>query len=180
MTKEELLCAIQSRAARIAVGASAARGRGNGGVVDASRQFFSLLDLSQFGGAPADFDTMLDGATNDLLATLPSTARHWGLARKLLNIFLRDCLYTTHLESAYRLGASERLFELPLDSITAKALKRATGRGRLPQWPGLKHLAPHMSHTFQHAAEYSAVSRAIARVHLDAVWWSLDRDTGAA
>jgi hypothetical protein len=180
MTHEELLRAIQSRAARIAVGASTARGRGNGGVVAASRDFFTRLDLGPFGGAPANFGQTLDQTTQDLLMALPSNGRHWGLARKLVNIFLRDCLYTTHLDSQHRLSASEHLFELPLDSLTAKALKRATGRGMLPQWPGLRHLAQDVSASFQEAAKTNAASKTVARVHLDAVWWSLDRDASAA
>ena len=34
---------------------------------------------------------------------LPKKSRRWGRARKGLNIFLRDCLYTVHIRKAYRL-----------------------------------------------------------------------------
>ena len=107
---------------------------------------------------------------------LPIGARHWGLARKVLNIFLRDCLYTTYLDEAFHLRRSEALFEIPLDSLTATNLKRGTGRGALPPWPGVKHLSKPDSVRFQQATEEEARKRGIARVHLDAVWWSQSRD----
>ncbi len=95
MTEDQLLQAIQSRAARISVGASTVRGRGNAGVVAASRSHLRRVDLSRFGQTTrARFNKNLDSATIALRDSLPRGARHWGLARKVLNIFLRDCLYT--------------------------------------------------------------------------------------
>ena len=94
-----------------------------------------------------------------------------------LNIFLRDCVYTAYLTDRFRLEKLEPKLELPLDSITAKALKRTASRGVLPPWPGVKHLSPFTSKVFQAAAANEATRLGIARVHLDAVWWSLDRDT---
>src|SRR5688572_15644746 len=140
MTKLELQQAVQSRTARIAVSASAVRGRGHSGAVEAARRFMRKLDLSQFGSSPRAFRRALDKETRALLAKLPRGARRWGMARKLLNIFLRDCLYTTYLEAAFNLRKTEASFEVPLDSITALSLKRIAGRGGLPRWPGVKHV----------------------------------------
>ena len=176
MPSDDLLRAIQSRAARIAVGASTVRGRGHTGTVREARQHFSKMDLRVFGVAPSRFRAVLDRETLRLQSALPKAARRWGIARKLLNIFLRDCFYTGQLSEAYRLATLETEFEIPLDSITAKALKQTMGRGALPQWPGVKHLTPELSEVFQTAALEEAERRGIARVHLDAVWWSLDRD----
>ncbi len=177
MADSELLAAFQSRVARIAVGASTVRGRGNAGVVDASRRFLRELDLGAFGRTGNGFFIVgLDRATEALRASLPRGARRWGLARKVLNIFLRDCLYTTYLDAAYGLGGNEARLELPLDSITARHLKRAAGRGALPSWPGVRNLTPELSAMFQDAAASEARSRGIARVHLDAIWWSVSRD----
>lgn len=179
MTESQLLQAVQSRAARIAVGASTVRGRGNSGVVLASRKHLRGLDLSLFRQVDrAKFSRNLDTATAALRDSLPIGARHWGLARKVLNIFLRDCLYTTYLDDAYDLRKNEAYFELPLDSITGRQLKRAAGRGQLPPWPGVSHLTDALSAKFQKAAATEAVSRGISRVHLDAIWWSQGRDDG--
>lgn len=179
MTAEQLLNAIQSHAARGSIGASTVRGRGNTGTAAAARAFLCTIDLTTFGSGSAAFSAALDNSTDDLRAALPRAARHWGIARKVLNIFLRNCLYTTHLNAAFDLGRTESSFELPLDSITAVNLKRAAGRGALPPWPGVKHLSPSLSAQFQKAAAEEAAKRGIARVHLDAVWWSVSRDDEA-
>jgi hypothetical protein len=180
MRKIDFLKAVQSRVARIAVGASTVRGRGHAGTVAAARRFLRHVDLAAFGVKPAEFQQALDRQTNALLAELPRGARHWGIARKLLNIFLRDCLYTTYLESAYSLNRAEDAFEIPLDSITALHLKRLAGRGGIPRWPGVKYLTPPLSEQFQKAATAGAARERIARVHMDAVWWSQSRDEDAA
>lgn len=177
MKNDALLKAIQSRAARIAVGASTVRGRGNAGTVSASRTFLRNLDLTLFGeNSNLQFIEALDQQTEALKAALPTSARHWGIARKVLNIFLRDCLYTTYLESAFMLRSQEASFEIPLDSITAKHLKQAAGRGVLPPWPGVKHLTPAVSKLFQEIADAEAKRRDCPRIHLDAIWWSVSRD----
>jgi hypothetical protein len=172
------LSAIRSRAARIAVGPSTARGQGRAGVVDASRRFLRGLDLRPFGTDDARrFRQALDRTTLAFVAALPRGAQSWGLARKLLNIFLRDCLYTTYLCDGYRLGKAEAFLELPLDSITAKELRRERGRGVLPPWGGVKHLVPETSDLYQDAAAHVARELRINRVHLDAYWWSQSRDS---
>jgi hypothetical protein len=94
----------------------------------------------------------------------------------VINIFLRDCLYTTYLDAAFGLRKNEPYFELPLDSITATHLKRAAGRGKLPAWPGVKHLTKSLNAEFQKAAAAEAARRGIPRIHLDAIWWSVSRD----
>lgn len=93
-----------------------------------------------------------------------------------MNIFLRDCFYTTYLSEAFRLRNAEAQFELPLGSVTARHLKKVAGRGALPPWPGVRHLSGTLSAQFQEAAETEARGRDIARVHLDALWWSSSRD----
>lgn len=180
MNREAFLRAVQSRVARSAVGASAARGRGNTGVVTAARKHLRRLNLARFDASPAAFRRALDRETKALLAALPKGARHWGVARKLLNIFLRDCLYTTYLARSFHLARSESSFEIPLDSITALNVKRAGARGALPGWPGVKHVTPALNDQFQRAAALEAARERLARVHMDAVWWSQSRDTNAA
>jgi len=41
------------------------------------------------------------------------------MARKLLNIYLRNALYSTYLREAFELDTAEHLYEVPLDSIVA-------------------------------------------------------------
>ena len=165
------------RGARIAVGASTVRGQGNRGVVASARTFLRTVDLRSFGTDRAPvFAAVLDRTTQDLRDALPATAQHWGIARKVLNIFLRDCLYTSYLSERYGLKAAEFLFELPLDSITARELRKAAGRGRLPPWPGVKGVDSACNRAYQAVALHVAGVRKMARVHLDALWWAVGRD----
>jgi hypothetical protein len=177
MTNDEFLFAIQSRTARVSIGASAARGRGNKGAVKASRDFFCTLKLAPFGVRNRrNFEALLNRATIRLVSALPRKARRWGLARKFLNIFLRDCLYTTYLRDANHLDRAQRFFEIPLDSITAKELRKAAGRGQLPRWPGVRRLTPQVSALYQKTALTEAKNEKTARVHLDAKYWASNRD----
>ena len=177
VNKSDLRKAIQSRTARVAVTASAARGRNNAGVVAASREYLCEVNLRDFGDAPrAKFHLVLDAHTRALVKRLPPKARRWGLARKFLNIFLRDSLYTAELQRAYRLNRHADLLEIPLDSITARELKKIAGRGGLPSWPGVRNLKAEVSRQYQAVATEEAKRRGIDRVHLDAIWWSLARD----
>jgi hypothetical protein len=160
---------VQHRAARVAVTASATRGQGPG-VVDCSRDFLVALPLGRFGtDDQRGFARQLDLATKDLRACLRKRAASWGLARKLLNIFLRDSLYTSYLAKEHGLAAAERLLEIPLDSITSKRIRREVPE--LPRWPGVRHLDADTSAAYQAAALVIARQHGVARVHLDAYWW---------
>jgi hypothetical protein len=163
---------IQHRAARVAITASATRRQGSDGVVECARAFVFALKLSRFGTNDQQvFARQLDAATNRLRACLPRRAATWGLARKLLNIFLRDSLYTSYLAKEHGLNAAERFLEIPLDSITAKQIRKEAPE--LPCWPGVKYLDPHTSAAYQAAALFIARHYGVARVHLDAYWWGV-------
>ena len=98
----------------------------------------------------------------------------WGLARKFLNIFLRFAECNRFLCSHYRLSRLRNAFEIPLDSMTAKEIRRSSPRGTLPQWPGLIRLTPQESRRFQERAMQLAKQHEdrIARVDLDLYFWS--------
>ena len=177
MTKKEFLAAIQARTARVAITASTARGRGSKGAVKAARGFLSKLPLARFGvKSRFTFEARLNRTTRRLVSALHGPCRRWGLARKFLNIFLRDCFYTTYLARAYHLERAEELLELPLDSITAKELRKAAGRGQLPRWPGVRKLTADISARYQAVALKEARNDNLARVHLDAKYWAANRN----
>lgn len=165
------ISAVQQRSARIAASASATRRQGKG-TVHAARVFLGELRLRQYGISNAHkFRLRLDQATKALKSALPKQARSWGLARKLLNIFLRDAMYTTYLRDYFKLDRAEPHLEIPLDSIIAKKLKKSVPRGALPIWYGVKHVTQAESDRFQKQAGIIAREKSIARVHLDTYWW---------
>jgi hypothetical protein len=174
MPNNEVLDFVQSFTARRAVGPSAVRSSRKG-TAKMCREFLCELDLSKFGTSDsAKFAAALDRATSRLESRL--RAKHkWGLARKVLNIFLRDSFYTTFLCDAYNLARAKQLFEMPLDSITAAELRKKYD-GPLPRWRGVKWTDSELSRSYQGAALKVATDDDLPRVHLDALWWSKSRD----
>ena len=178
MKQQEFLHHIITRNARVVTGPSATRGKDNEGVGEAARTYLSQIDLRRFATRnQRRFRTALDEETELLVRSFPAKdPPNWGLARKLLNLFLRDCLYTIYLEKAFHLSRAEHLFELPLDSITGTRLCAEAGPKARLRWPGIKHLSRELNTQLQAEAKLAADSQGIAKVHLDAVWWSAPRD----
>jgi len=167
--------AIKARAAVVAVGPSTARGQGAPGVVYALRAALDRVPLHRFAKSRrSSFVSAMDSSTQLLMATLPRRARSWGLARKCLNIFLRDCFYNAYLREAYDLSVAEPWFEVPLDGVVADGLKLNLAF-ELPRWPGVKHVTPALSAEYQHAASLLSRDWGITRVHLDTYLWVENR-----
>ena len=171
MQSTAFVTAVQHRTARVSVGASTTRGQGPG-VVAAGREFLANLPLASFVVTEeAAFIKRLDAETLRLRDALPVTGRSWGLARKLLNIFLRDALYTTYLSEAYQICRIESYLETPLDPISANALQERAQSRKLPRWPGVKHLTREVSDAYQSFAATLAAQCGYSRAHLDTYWW---------
>jgi len=186
MPATSLLQALQSQLARAVTEPSTVRGKGNSGVAAAARAYLTQLDLAKLGADPEGFPVLLNKRTGSLLKTFAGEARErWGLARKILNLFLRDAVYNVHLRTAYRLAALEPHLELPLDGETASRVRREYRKLQkarpdlpdLPKWSGPFALTPQESHAHQRAALEVAQAYGLpARIHLDAFFWALERD----
>lgn len=176
-SRDEFIDNLRRHVAVVAIGASTVRGPGNRGVANAARACLEKLPPSQFSVTNREeFDAALNNATVKLLVKFPNNAReNWGLARKCLNIFLRDAFYNVYLRDRFGLRQSETYFEVPLDSIVGDYLVKKFPN-ELPKWPGVKHLCPEISQNFQNAALKAADSKNIARVHLDTYLWSNGRE----
>lgn len=170
MSQNKLFEALHPRLARLTVGPSTVRGKGNAGVLLVAREFLTHVSLPQFAtNEDRKFRRHLDLTTDLLCKSFPPAARHWGLARKVLNIFLRDCFYSWHLCTHWNLHRAEHSFELPLDGIVGRKLNQIDPQ--LPRWDAIKRLTPVMSDAFQASAQQHAKSLGLTRVHLDALWW---------
>ncbi|MFN7559170.1 MAG: hypothetical protein ACK5RX_07400 [bacterium] len=174
----DLICDLRSRVARLAVGASTVRGKGNKGAGEAARKYFLCIDLHEMASCSvATYPLFLDRHTDWMLAKLPEGASRWGLARKLINIYLRDVVYSRHLCDHFRgIAELESLLELPLDSLTGRGLIDLGAS--VPPWRGVKALRHEESALYQSAASNIALAHGIARVHLDAALWG-NRDAHA-
>jgi hypothetical protein len=166
-----ILRRIQARTARSSVDAASLRNQGGPGVLAATRAHLAKIDLAAFSGVPKSaFAKRLDAETEALRRAMPSGARAWGAARKALNLFLRDVLYHRILCERYGLRRLEPWLEIPLDSISAEAIRREAAGLELPRWLGLKGLTPESSEAHQKAALAIARRRGTARIHLDILW----------
>jgi hypothetical protein len=174
--RQDFLNSIQAYEARAAIPPSTLRGQPTG-TIAATRGFLSVLPLEQFGISRSSlFYDRLDLATENLRLELPRDAQFWGLSRKALNIFLRNAFYNSYLNHRYRLYIAELLFEVPLDSITAKRLYDRAQPRELPRWQGVMHLRAEQNQLYQEVARRVARVERIAPVHLDAYWWGGDRE----
>jgi hypothetical protein len=109
MKQNGLLHAVHSRVARLAIGPSTVRGKKGKGVIPNSRRFLRSIRLQSFGVSDgAAFRRVLDRTTDRLARKLLKHSRQWGLARKVLNIFLRDCLYNFYLLTCFFTNETER------------------------------------------------------------------------
>jgi len=166
-----ILGPLQERIAILAIGPSALRNQGAPGVVGAAREYLKHLNLENFQvDSPKAFRTRLANETEKLREAFPAGTRHWGAARKALNIFLRDAVYNRYLWERYNFGDLEAWLEVPLDSEVAKGLQSEPEGSLLPKWPGVKYLSQDVSNEYQDVAERVARRRRSARVHLDLLY----------
>jgi hypothetical protein len=163
---------LQYRTAEVAIGPSTLRNQGNKGVVAAARNYLKTIDLFKFSvTTERRFKSVLDTHTNKLKISFPKGARHWGTARKALNLFLRDVLYNRYLSRHFGFRQIENLLEIPLDKDAAKGIRKCYKTKKLPSWEGIKDLTPQTSKAYQDAATCIASACKIGRVHLDVLYW---------
>jgi hypothetical protein len=183
MTKNDFLNTLQKRIASGAVTPSAARNMGPTGTIKAARKFLAdEISLIEVASSGRKYPALLDAQTSRLRRALPKRGKrgkHWGAARKFLNIFLRDATYNVYLRKAYRLDRIENRLEVPLDSHMADYLttrvKELNLRIKLPPWGKVILVNKRTNRKYQEAAK--AIARAEAKnerlnpVHLDVIAW---------
>jgi hypothetical protein len=142
------------------------------GTIKSAREYLAGLDLATFEKkTESDFLAALDEATLRFTEYLPRGGRHWGAARKFLNIFLRSAVYNRFLCEHYNLYRIEPWLEVPLDSQVAKELHNEEGGKLLPQWNTVIGLKKETSQRYQNFAAEVAKRKKTYRVHLDVLYW---------
>ena len=180
--------AVQTYVAATSVGASTVRGYAEGTKEDCE-QFLVDLPLSSLRRRkPASFRAFLDTQTDNLIANLEKSTKlqegeYFGLARKVLNIFLHNAYSNQFLCKKYRLWKYTSQYEVPIDSKTAAGIRKdykALGfrRSEPWKWKGLLHHESDANDRYQDAAEIIAQNDGTTRVRLDAYYypghWSWD------
>lgn len=163
-----------------AISISAVRKMGPKGTLSSIRKVLKEIDLATISRKnPSQFAQVLDDLTEALRREMPAGARHWGVARKCLNLFFRDCLYNFYLKTEYDLSKFEKYLEIPLDSYSGHALRQRAQRigVDLPRWATVKGLTPELSAKFQAAASRIARNNRTHRLHLDIFYWRAEERT---
>lgn len=163
---------LQRHVAQLAANGSSLRNQGAPGVVTAARRWLAGMNLLRLPREGCEeFTRRLDAETERLVGSFPARAQNWGAARKVLNLFLRDCLYNFYLRDWYGLAVLESFFEVPLDSYVAEALHRTPRGEDLPEWRGVKYVSREENALYQEIASEEAEELGIERVHLDLKYW---------
>jgi hypothetical protein len=171
---------LRAHQSRVSITSSTVRSQGAGTGEIARRFLAEELEIARL-RAPSEraYLARLDEATEALRNRLKGKARTFGLARKLLNIYIRDCVYSRILCAHYRLEPIEPFLEVPLDGIVGRALVREACDGgqprRLLPWRTIKGLTRPASDAYQAFATELAGEEGIARVHLDVMLWGEGR-----
>lgn len=163
---------LHHRTAEFSVGPSTVRRAGAPGTVASARLALKRVSLTMFQvRSRKQFLVILERETKRIQKSLPNRAQHWGVARKVLNIFLRSCVYSRPLAKYYRITHLEPWLELPLDSQVAAGIKTCSGSSKLPKWLSVKGLTPEDSTHYQTAARALARHKGGNPIHLEACWW---------
>jgi len=160
------------RTARAAIGPSALRNQGAGGVIAGAGLAVEEIDLHRYGLSNGNtLQALLDEGTQALLKKFPQEAQSWGAARKGLNLFLRDATYNIDLSAAFGLARIRPFLEVPLDRDIGSALSAQPEGANLPKWDTIKGLTPTISHEYQSVATEVAKRYKVHRVDLDVFFW---------
>jgi hypothetical protein len=155
------------RLAELSVGASTVRGMPSG-TVAAARAALKRTRLESLPtSSRAAFSGWLDRQTRRVARSLPEES--WGVARKLLNIFIRSCVQDAPLRGSHSLAAVEAWLELPLDQQVGAGI-RLCGGEELPPFVN-KHLTPSVNSQYQDAARRLARRIGTKPIHLEVCWW---------
>ena len=98
---------LHRRLSQISVGASAIRNQGAGGLIATLRNYFETnIDLEKFIAAlPTQnlFNNLRNRHTINVLTYFPDNAQSWGAARKGLNLFFREIVYSKFFSHRFSL-----------------------------------------------------------------------------
>lgn len=179
MNEHEFRRNMQRYIAGWAITPSVVRGAGAPNVLNVARTFVERLDLRTIGRInPDGYVRKLDKWTVGLMAQLPEGARRWGLARKIINVFMVGVYLNGYFSEACGWKRFGEVLETPLDSRAANGLiDLARERNiELPRWAGVRALTQADSALYQNFASQHAGTLKIPRACLDIVLWPIQEN----
>ena len=158
------------RIAELSVGASTVRGMPKGTVYAARMALKGIRPTSFSKPSRDEYLKTLNYLTRRISNVLPEAS--WGVSRKVLNIFIRSCVYDSGLRRAYQLARIEPWLEVPLDQQVAAGIRACSGED-LPKFQN-KRLDWRVSLQYQDTARRIARRVGSHPIHLEACWWRVE------
>ena len=162
----------QKRISKTCIGSNSTHGNlGKGGLQKLHLNLHAIIKLDVIAKCSSEsaFRSLLDSYTSKLKQKLgnPVKHEHWGLCRKAINLYLRDCYYNKTINEHFKLDKIASYFETPIDSLAMKALREYTSKVRKTP---LKLLDKSTHHEWQKAATNFVKAKGLAnRVDADLI-----------
>ena len=121
----------QKRISRTCIGSNSTHGTlGKNGLNILHQNLYPIIKLKDVAACKSENEikALLDSYTSKLKQkiTKPIQSEHWGMCRKAINLYLRDCYYNKTLNEHFNLDKVANSLETPIDSFAMKALAKYT------------------------------------------------------
>jgi hypothetical protein len=185
MTINEFEELLLRRIAQVSIGASSLRNQGDKGIIGYMRNYFEKkIDVDVFFNLlknENEFKVFLNSHTTQIFQQ-NEVKIPWGAARKGLNLFLRDLVYSNYFSHKFKIPSdfiefniAVRNLEVPLDNDVAQGIIHDSRNENL-KWNTIKRLRYETHESFQNQALLIANEKGIARVNLDLIYWRKEAD----
>lgn len=177
MEEKEWINHIIRYVVNISVGPSTLRGQSAKGKNHIARKYLRKMSLSELSKIKSQksFNELLTQHTESLSGKLPISKKNysnWGAARKVINIYLIQCVLNRHLYEHYKLKSIEKFMEVPLDSHTFNHIKKKSKNLDASQSFRIINLTPELNKIIQLAARVIANDEyKCYRYKLDPIFW---------
>ena len=121
----------QKKISRTCIGANSTHATlGKNGLNVLHQNLYSVIKLNEVRACKSENElkALLDSYTSKLKQKIakPIHSEHWGMCRKAINLYLRDCYYNKALNEHFSLDKVASYLETPIDSFAMKALAKYT------------------------------------------------------
>jgi hypothetical protein len=154
----------QKYVARCAIGPSTVRNMGVN--LRAAQDFLAELDINDL--RAEKFEDFLE---NETVLFEKKCAAQFGVARKCLNIFLRNASHNFWMRNKFNFVEIESKLEIPLDSRTMSGIR--LNRPFLRK-SSVKDIPRDLHDKYQSAANEIAQEKGTSRIHLDLDYWLVE------
>ena len=121
----------QKRISRTCIGSNSTHATlGKNGLNVLHQNLYPIINLEHVAACKTENElkALLDSYTSKMKQKIakPIHAEHWGMCRKAINLYLRDCYYNKVLNEHFKLGKIAAYLETPIDSLAMRNIGKYT------------------------------------------------------